>query len=613
MFVNKVLKVSFLKACVAGLVSTLLLPIAVCNTAFAAASVPPAPSMIRIENKLTGISDVVTVTGLSAGDIVKVYTDGGTVTPIGTATVGSGSNSVAISINQLGVTAGYVYVTVTQPTYSESRRIVKSYLAEPLSVAPAASAIRITNHSAGTSDTVALLGLQAGDVAKVYADASKNTFLGSATAVTGTAEGTIISIGQLGSAEGVVYVTVTELGKRESRVTEKGYAGEAMSAKPKLAQIRVMNELSGAHDHVIVSGLQAGDILKVYASEKAASALTQAAVAPGSDTADASLPQLGVGEGTVYVTVTSSPLQESERVAKQFPSEPVTAAPSPGTIVVTNEPVGTDDRIELSGLAAGDIVKVYADASSTTVIGSATADGSSTQVKVSVSQLGRQAGYVYVTVTSYLRGESRRVIKAFAAELASGAPDRSDIQIHNAVGSEDTVTVNSLQAGDTVKVYADDISAAAIGSATASDDGSSVVVHAALPGTGYGVIYVTVTRKQEEESARTAKIYPAEPVTLPLSPNQLRISNLTGAYGNDEVTAIAIKPGDTIKLYADAVIATPMQTVTGIEASASAALGTTTATIGSLQLNGNGGRLYVTVTSQGKRESSRIVKVYEAE
>jgi hypothetical protein len=242
---NKVIKTSLMKACMACLVSMALLPVAVSGTAFAAGSVPPAPGMIRIDNKLTGTSDMVTVTGLSAGDIVKVYADGGTTTPLGTAAVGSGSNSAIITINQLGAAAGYVYVTVTQPAYSESRRIVKSYLAEPLSVAPSAGNIRITNNSTGTPDTVALLGLQAGDIVKVYADASKTNLLGSAIAVTGSREGTVVSIGQLGSTEGVVYVTLTELGKGESRATEKGYAGEAMSAKPKLAQIRVLNELSG--------------------------------------------------------------------------------------------------------------------------------------------------------------------------------------------------------------------------------------------------------------------------------------------------------------------------------------------------------------------------------
>jgi 3D (Asp-Asp-Asp) domain-containing protein len=380
-----------------------------------------------------------------------------------------------------------------------------------------------------------------------------------------------------------------------------------------LAQIRIVNELSGTNDHVIVNGLQAGDIMKVYPTEKAAAPTTQATVASGSDTADATLPQLGLVEGSVYVTITSPPLQESLRVAKQFRPEPITASPSPGMIVVVNEPTGTADRIELSGLSNGDVVKVYADAASTSVIGTVTAGSDSTKAIVSITQLGKQAGHVYVTVTSSARGESSRIVKAYAAELASGAPDRSDIQIHNAVGTEDTITFTGLQLGDTVKVYAADASAVPIGSAVVADGATSAVVEAALPGTGYGIIYMTVTHSQEEESARTAKIYAAEPLTLPLSANQLRISNMVGAFGNDEVSAIAIKPGDTIKVYADSVIATPIQTVMGVDASASAAIGATTATISNLQLSEGGGRVYVTVMSQGKRESSRTVKAYEAE
>jgi hypothetical protein len=612
MHVNKLFQVSFWKSCMAGMAVAVLL-VAAANTALAAASVPPAPSMIRVDNKLAGAADVVTVTGLSAGDTVKVYADSGTTASLGSAAVGSGANSVTIAINQLGVTAGHIYVTVTQPAYSESRRIVKSYLAEPLSVAPSAASIRIINKPAGTSDTVTVLGLQAGEIVKVYADASKTSLLGSATAVSGSIDGTVVSIGQLGAAEGIVYMAVMEPGKAESRPTEKAYAGEALSAKPLLTQIRILNELSGTNDHVIVNGLQAGDILKVYTTEKAATPVAQAAVASGSDTADAVLPQLGLMEGSIYVTVTSSPLQESERVAKRFLTEPATGTPAPGMIVVINEPAGTDDRIELSGLTSGDIVKVYADAVSTSTMGTATVGSDSTKVAISISQLGKQAGHVYVTLTSSTRSESRRVVKAYAAELASGSPERSDIQIHNAVGTDDTITLRGLLSGDIVKVYADDVSTVPIGTAAVAEGASFAIVQAALRGTGYGIIYITVTHSQEEESARTAKIYAAEPLSLPISANQLRVMNMAGAAGNDEVTAIAIRPGDTIRVYADAVISTPMQTVTGVDASAAAAVGATTATIGGLQLSGSGGRVYVTLTSQGKRESSRTVKAYEAE
>jgi hypothetical protein len=608
----KLLKISLAKCCTASLMVATLLIIAA-NTAFAAASVPPAPSMIRVDNKLVGTADLVTVTGLSAGDTIKVYADSGTSVSLGSAVVGSGASSVTISINQLGVTDGHIYVTATQPSYSESRRIVKSYLAEPLSVAPPAASIRVTNKPNGVNDTVAVLGLQAGDVVKVYADVAKTVLLGSATAISSSIDGTVVAIGQLGSADGIIYIAVTEPGKRESRPVEKAYAGEALSAQPHLGQIRIVNELSGTSDHVIINGLQVGDVLKVYRSEQAATPMTQATVASGSDTADATLSQLGVVEGSIYVTLTSPPLQESLRVAKYYRPEPTTVSPSPGTIVVSNEPVGTMNRVELSGLLSGDVVKVYADAVSVSAIGNVTASDESTKATVTIAQLGKQAGQLYVTVTSPGKGESSRVVKAFAAELASDAPDRSHIQIHNVVGTADTIAFTGLQEGDTAKVYVDDATTIPIGSAVVAAGTTSAVVEAALPGTGFGIVYLTVTRSQEEESVRTAKIYPAEPLTLPLSPNQLRITNASGASVQDELTAIAIKPGDTIKIYADAVIATPLMTLAGADAVATAAVGATTATIGNLQLNENGGRVFVSITSEGKRESHRTMKAYEAE
>jgi hypothetical protein len=538
------------------------------SPAAAASSVPPAPSTIRVENMLAGTSDVVTVTGLTAGDTVKVYADGGTSVPLGSATIGGSSNSASINISQLGVMAGYIYVTVTQSGYSESRRIVKSFLAEPLSVAPAASSIRVTNKPSGTSDSVTVLGLHAGDKVSVYADAAKTSLLGSATTSLGSADGTVLSITQLGTMDGILYIAVTEPGRRESRPTEKAYAGEAQTDKPHLAQIRIVNALNGTSDHVVVTGLQSGDVLKLYETEKTAVPLAQASVASGMDNADVIVPQLGLVGGSIYLTLTRSPLQESARVSKQFQQEPVTPSPAPGMIIVTNEPTGTDDRIELYGLSTGDIVNVYPTAAASSAIGTTTAGSDSIKAAITIPQLGKEAGHVYVTITSPSKGESRRVVKSYAAELASAAPERSAIRVVNALGTtEDIITLTGLLAGDTAKVYADEASEVAIGSGTVADGTTSVAIHAALPEKGYGIIYTTITRPQEEESSRTPKIYAAEPVSLPLTANQIRVSNTAGSNGNDEITAIGIKPGDVIKLYADAMTQTPVQTV-GIDASA---------------------------------------------
>ncbi|OAB41852.1 hypothetical protein PBAT_20970, partial [Paenibacillus antarcticus] len=77
-----------------------------------------------------GTADIVRVTGLEAGDVVNVYdvaTGGGSV---GMATVADGKTSVNVTIDQLSVKAGKVYVTITKENKQESTRVVKDYIAE---------------------------------------------------------------------------------------------------------------------------------------------------------------------------------------------------------------------------------------------------------------------------------------------------------------------------------------------------------------------------------------------------------------------------------------------------------------------------------------------------
>ncbi|TDF94126.1 hypothetical protein [Paenibacillus piri] len=582
------------------------------GSAWAAASVPPSPGMIRVENRLAGTSDTVTVTGLSAGDIVKVYADGGSTVPLGSASVGSGSTAATVTINQLGTAAGHIYVTVTQPSFSESRRIVKSYLAEPLSVAPPAASIRVLNLPSGSPDQVIVKGLHVGAIVKVYRDPQKEQLLGSASAAADSTNGTVVQVGQLGAAEGVVYVTVTEPGQGESRTTEKGYEAEPQTAKPAIGHIRVVNAPGGAGNFVEVKGLNGGDIVKVYVSDRASTPLAQTVVVTGADRAEVTLPQLGSGEGDVYVSVTRPPMQESERVSKRYRPEPVTAAPAPGMIVIVNEPEHTDDRVEVYGLSAGDIVKVYPDATTVSTIGSAAVAADSGRAVVTIPQLGKKAGIAYISVTSPSYGESRRVAKSFAAESASRAPERTDIEVRNAVGSADTVTVSGLKPGDIVRLYADEGATSPFGSATVADDATKAYVYAGLPQSGYGVVYVSVTRQNEEESARTPKIYPAEPVSLPLSPHQIRVINSTDEAA-DEVSVLGLKTGDKVRLYADAEAVLPMQTMLGADAEITAQDGESTVTITRLKLDPKGGKLFVTVTSDSKRESGRTVKAYDAE
>lgn len=100
-------------------------------TAMADTTTAPDPSTITVDNYIEGISDKVEVTGLAAGDIVKVYNAESGGSPIGTATAGT-TQAATVMITQLGKEAGSVYVSLTGSGKDESARTQKTYSSEPI-------------------------------------------------------------------------------------------------------------------------------------------------------------------------------------------------------------------------------------------------------------------------------------------------------------------------------------------------------------------------------------------------------------------------------------------------------------------------------------------------
>ncbi|WP_248928314.1 hypothetical protein [Paenibacillus hamazuiensis] len=570
----------------------------------AAQTAPPPPGAIKIDNRLTGTSDTVTVTRLSAGDTIRVYADEAGTVLLGSSTVPGGAASAAVSVAQLGADAGHVYVTVTSPASSESRRTVKSYDAEPVSVAPSAAAITVVNSPLGTADKVIVKRLRSGDTVRVYRDKLAAAPLGAASAgSTGAAE---VSIAQLGSGAGVLFVTVTETGKRESAKVQKGYDGEEQTPPPPLSAIDVVNRIGGTADAVTVSGLAPGDVVKVYADEAAATPLGSATVGSGASGASVPLAQLGANAGRVYVTVTSAPKPESRRVAKLFATEPVSPPPAAPLIAVTNNPAGTDDTVTVSGLTPGDTVRVYADETTAFEQASAAVGSGETVAVARTSQLSGSGGYIYVSVTKPGQHESARVKKPLDAEEATPAPDAANIRIvNNGSGTADTVQVNGLTAGDIVRVYADMAAAGPLGSAAVGSGSTQASVSLSQLGGTEGVVYVTVTRSPKAESRRTAKSFANERQSAPPQPFQIRIVNHWGG-SPDTVTVNGLSPGDVVKVYDSAVATAERVRGTVASGGASTAMSVT-------QLGAGGGQVYVTVTSPGKTESRRTVKTFAAE
>lgn len=103
-----------------------------------------------------------------------------------------------------------------------------------VSTAPVANNITVTNNAIGTNDTIIVAGLNEGDIVKIYDAPTGGTLLGSETVVTATNSATI-TITQLSTTAGNIYVSVTSTGKLESLRTGKVYAAEADTIAPILS------------------------------------------------------------------------------------------------------------------------------------------------------------------------------------------------------------------------------------------------------------------------------------------------------------------------------------------------------------------------------------------
>lgn len=99
-------------------------------------------------------------------------------------------------------------------------------------------------------------------------------------------------------------------------------------------------------------------------------------------------------------------------------SQTISTAPTVEQIVVRNNPTGMNDTVTVQNLHGGDIVKVYADAATQTVLGTATLPEvqSTGSVTVDIPQLGTTAGTIYVSVTSLGMMESSRTSIEYGAE-----------------------------------------------------------------------------------------------------------------------------------------------------------------------------------------------------
>jgi len=462
----------------------------------------PVKDNVVIANNL-GIASEVTVDGLKAGDIVNVYNDANGSKLLGKGTVAAYNTQVTIPVDQLNSDGGSVYVSVTSVGEMESEKEEIPYGKKSDSNAPILKNITVKNN-ADIAGTVTVKGVQTNDVVKIYDSASNGNLLASGT-VAADSRSVVISVTQLNSDGGKIYVSVTSSGKKESSRTEIKYNAESKSEPANKDNVTITNN-SDAADTVEVTGLAAKDVVNVYSSDNDDDLLGTATVADGDSSAIASISQLGTNAGSVWISVKRYGRPESDRVNVAYAAESV--PPQKGNISVVNNVV-ISDTVTVSGLTANDIVNVYDAKKNGNLLGTGSVVGNDTSVTISIPQLGTGSGKVYVSVTNSGRGESSRVEKDYMAEQTSTAPINIKV-VNNLVGTADTITVSSVEANSLVKVYDAATNGNLIGQITIPANSTSATITVNQLGVSAGSVYISVTSPGKNESSRTKAEYTAE-------------------------------------------------------------------------------------------------------
>lgn len=178
----------------------------------------PSTDQIKVLNN-KGFKDSIAVSKLKKGDHIKIYNaeSKGSLLASGTAK----DTSLVLSVSQLGKTAGKIYASITKQGEAESDRTAIGFAGEKTDVLKT-SQVKIVNNKK-KNDTITVSGISKGDAVKVYTAASKGKLMASKTSA---GSKTTLTVKQLGTKKGKVYVAIAYPGMVESDRIAVIYEGE---------------------------------------------------------------------------------------------------------------------------------------------------------------------------------------------------------------------------------------------------------------------------------------------------------------------------------------------------------------------------------------------------
>lgn len=332
-------------------------------------------------------------------------------------------------------------------------------------------------------------------------------------------------------------------------------------------KILVTNNVESGKDTVTVSGLFNGDVVNVYTvatngtaiGTKTASTTTSGAVVT------ATVSDLSLTSGSVYVSVTRNGETESKRVAQSIADE------TTSNIYITRYPLSSKDTVfvTVNNLAATTkvtVAKLKTATTYTTLKSGSVAKDSNT---ITLSMPYPTTDTVYVTV-----GTATAVkvdVPAAGTQPKTTSPTTSQVYVTNNYSEKgnvkDVVKVTGLSVGDIVNVYT--ASSGGTGTkATVAKNKAEVSIslkdQLAVGGETSGSIYVSVTVAGKTESERTAVAYADEANTTSVDADNVTLINETNAKAKDAVIVRGLQAGDIVAVYGTETLAKAAATKTEI-------------------------------------------------
>jgi hypothetical protein len=241
-----------------------------------------------------------------------------------------------------------------------------------------------------------------------------------------------------------IYVSITNIFGVEGNRTPVTL--DVLKVTPTLAakQVSVVNNSNSKADVIKVSGLVKGDTVRIYdgTGKKLLAALTS-----GGSTLTTNIKQLSVKSGSIFISRQQKGLLESTKLRVNYSAEPSLSL-NTSQIKIANNKMKSD-TISVSGIAKGDIVRIY-DGTGKKLLVTLTSGGST--VTVNIKQLSEKSGSILISKQQKGLLVSPVIRVNYLAE-PSLALKTSQIKITNNKKKSDTVSVSGITKGDTIYVY----------------------------------------------------------------------------------------------------------------------------------------------------------------